>query len=139
MKNKGFTLVELVVTISIMAIMMMVFAPTMIAYTERARMGRDESAMDEVVNALVLSASEQSVYDELTAHRIFDNVSCYIDSETEADYEIIPTKVDENGNITMFETTSPGLRGQSGGPIFSPDGLIYGIQSMTKHIDLNEK
>lgn len=45
--------------------------------------------------------------------------------------------VDENGNITMFETTSPGLRGQSGGPIFSPDGLIYGIQSMTKHIDLN--
>ena len=45
--------------------------------------------------------------------------------------------VDEEGNISMFETSTPGLRGQSGGPVFSPDGLIYGIQSLTKHIDLN--
>ena len=39
-------------------------------------------------------------------------------------------------NNVMFETSTPGLRGQSGGPIFSPEGLIYGIQSMTSHIDL---
>ena len=44
---------------------------------------------------------------------------------------------DERGNITMFETSTPGLRGQSGGPVFSPEGIVYGIQSMTKHIDLN--
>lgn len=37
----------------------------------------------------------------------------------------------------MFETSTPGLRGQSGGPIFAPDGLIYGIQTMTSHMDLN--
>ena len=37
----------------------------------------------------------------------------------------------------MFETSSPGLRGQSGGPIFSPEGVIFGIQSMTSHVDLN--
>ena len=45
--------------------------------------------------------------------------------------------MDEHGKISMFETSTPGLRGQSGGPIFSPEGLIYGIQSMTKHLDLN--
>ena len=45
--------------------------------------------------------------------------------------------VDENGVVSMFETSTPGLRGQSGGPVFSPDGIVYGIQSMTKHIDLN--
>ena len=45
--------------------------------------------------------------------------------------------VDENGIVSMFETSTPGLRGQSGGPVFSPDGIVYGIQSMTKHIDLN--
>jgi len=44
---------------------------------------------------------------------------------------------DERGNISMFETSTPGLRGQSGGPIFSPEGLVYGIQSLTKHLDLN--
>ena len=45
--------------------------------------------------------------------------------------------VDEEGNISMFETSTPGLRGQSGGPVFSPDGTVYGIQTLTKHIDLN--
>lgn len=45
--------------------------------------------------------------------------------------------MDRNNKITMFETSTPGLRGQSGGPIFSPEGLIYGIQSLTKHLDLN--
>ena len=44
---------------------------------------------------------------------------------------------DEEGNISMFETSTPGLRGQSGGPIFSPEGVVYGIQSMTRHLDLN--
>lgn len=44
---------------------------------------------------------------------------------------------DQENNIVMFETSTPGLRGQSGGPIFSPDGLVYGIQTMTMHLDLN--
>ena len=45
--------------------------------------------------------------------------------------------VDEEGQVSMFETSTPGLRGQSGGPVFSPEGVVYGIQSMTRHIDLN--
>ncbi len=45
--------------------------------------------------------------------------------------------VDEHNNLSMFETSTPGLRGQSGGPIFGPDGIVYGIQSMTVHLDLN--
>ncbi len=45
--------------------------------------------------------------------------------------------VAEDGSVSMFETSTPGLRGQSGGPVFSPEGIVYGIQSMTRHIDLN--
>ena len=45
--------------------------------------------------------------------------------------------MDENHKLSMFETSTPGIRGQSGGPVFSPEGLIYGIQAMTKHLDLN--
>lgn len=45
--------------------------------------------------------------------------------------------VDENNYKSMFETSTPGLKGQSGGPIFSPEGIVYGIQSMTKHLDLD--
>ena len=45
--------------------------------------------------------------------------------------------VDEHNILSMFETSTPGLRGQSGGPIFGPNGIVYGIQSMTVHLDLN--
>lgn len=39
-------------------------------------------------------------------------------------------------NNVLFETSTPGLRGQSGGPIFGPDGVVYGIQSFTVHMNL---
>jgi hypothetical protein len=37
---------------------------------------------------------------------------------------------------TFFETSTPGLRGQSGGPVFDADGVVYGIQSRTIHLPL---
>ena len=36
----------------------------------------------------------------------------------------------------FIETSSPGLRGQSGGPIFDPDGVVWGLQSHTRHYPL---
>jgi len=43
---------------------------------------------------------------------------------------------DRNGNIFGVEMSTPGLKGQSGGPLFNSDGLIYGMQSMTNHLHL---
>jgi len=44
---------------------------------------------------------------------------------------------DDEGNIYGFEMSTPGLRGQSGGPAFDIDGKVWGMQSRTKHLDLN--
>jgi hypothetical protein len=41
------------------------------------------------------------------------------------------------GEIMGFEMSSPGLRGQSGGPIFDENGIIWGMQFATNHLDLN--
>lgn len=38
--------------------------------------------------------------------------------------------------VLAFETSTPGLRGQSGGPIFDNRGAIWGIQSRTNHYSL---
>lgn len=38
--------------------------------------------------------------------------------------------------IKFMETSSPGLRGQSGGPIFDSKGTIWAIQSRTSHFPL---
>jgi hypothetical protein len=36
----------------------------------------------------------------------------------------------------FLETSSPGARGQSGGPIFDVEGTVWAIQSHTRHVDL---
>lgn len=38
--------------------------------------------------------------------------------------------------ITGIEMSTPGLRGQSGGPLFDREGKIYGMQSATSHLHL---
>lgn len=38
---------------------------------------------------------------------------------------------------TWFETSSPGLRGQSGGPLLDSDGFVCGIQVNTSHYRLD--
>ena len=43
---------------------------------------------------------------------------------------------DKKFDIQYIETSSPGLRGQSGGPIFDVEGKIWAIQSQTRHLPL---
>ena len=43
---------------------------------------------------------------------------------------------DGSGEATFVETSTPGLRGQSGGPLLDVEGRVCGIQSHTTHLDL---
>ena len=46
--------------------------------------------------------------------------------------------VGQDGQTTIgFEVSTPGLKGQSGGPAFGSDGRIWGMQSATNHLDLD--
>jgi len=44
---------------------------------------------------------------------------------------------DQSGQIIGFEMSTPGLRGQSGGPVFDFEGKVWGMQSATNHLDLD--
>lgn len=43
---------------------------------------------------------------------------------------------DKTGKIYGIEMSTPGLRGQSGGPLFDSEGRVVGMQSRTKHLHL---
>lgn len=43
---------------------------------------------------------------------------------------------DSAQNISGIELSTPGLKGQSGGPLFDVDGRIYGMQFATNHLHL---
>lgn len=59
--NKGFSLVELIVVIAIMAVLMVVLAPAMLRYVEKSRIQKDESAVGEIINAANIALSDETV------------------------------------------------------------------------------
>ena len=65
MNNKGFSLVELIIVIAIMAVLVGVLAPQFLRYVEQSRVQKDESAMGEVNNAVKIACSVEKVYNEL--------------------------------------------------------------------------
>lgn len=59
--NKGFTLVELVIAIAILAILVGLLAPQYTKYVEKSRKSADASNMDEIIKAIEVHYVEQGV------------------------------------------------------------------------------
>lgn len=59
--NKGFSLVELIIVIAIMAVLVGVLAPTYLQYVEKSKKSNDVSTVDSVINALEIAAIDPEV------------------------------------------------------------------------------
>ena len=59
--NNGFTLVELVIVIAILAILVGLLAPQYTKYVEKSRKSADASNMDELVKAIQVYATENAI------------------------------------------------------------------------------
>lgn len=71
MNNKGFSLVELIIVIAIMAILLVVLAPQYLKYVERSRNSTDLQNAAEIVTALQVYASDPEA-DEVPANGKID-------------------------------------------------------------------
>lgn len=63
--NKGFSLVELIVVVAIMAVLVGILAPAYLSYVEKSRAQKDASAVEEVRHAIEVALAEENVYDEV--------------------------------------------------------------------------
>ncbi len=61
MNNKGFSLVELIIVIAIMAILVAVLAPTYLKFVERSRKSTDCQNVAEIVTAIQTYAADPMV------------------------------------------------------------------------------
>jgi type IV pilus assembly protein PilA len=65
MKNKGFSLVELIIVIAIMAILAAAIAPALIRYIDKSRRSDDVAAGESINTAVQSALSNEEAYDEI--------------------------------------------------------------------------
>lgn len=75
MNNKGFSLVELIIVIAIMAILIVVLAPQYLKYVEKSRNSTDVSNATEIVTALQVYAADPDATVKIPASAVTVTVS----------------------------------------------------------------
>ncbi len=65
MKNKGFSLVELIIVIAIMAILAAAIAPALIRYIDKSRKADDVSAAETINTAVSAALANEDAYSEI--------------------------------------------------------------------------
>lgn len=71
--NKGFSLVELIIVISIMAVLLGVITPALIRYLQKSRIIRDERNLDIVRESIETVLSNEDFYEDLADSSVVIN------------------------------------------------------------------
>ena len=81
MKNKGFSLVELIIVIAIMAILAAAIAPALIRYIDKSRKADDVAAAETINTAVNAALANEDAYSEL-ANSMTGTTTVWTGSET---------------------------------------------------------
>ncbi|MCR5250022.1 MAG: prepilin-type N-terminal cleavage/methylation domain-containing protein [Lachnospiraceae bacterium] len=80
--NAGFSLVELIIVIAIMAIIVGIAAPQLIKYIEKSKVTADLRTMDAIYQALIYAANDPDVVQEDASVAVIDSMKSAVTLES---------------------------------------------------------
>jgi type IV pilus assembly protein PilA len=98
-KNKGFSLVELIIVIAIMAILAAAIAPALIRYIDKSRKADDVTAAGTIATAANAALANEAAYDAVSAHMNGNDLICSAGA-TGTTTGFTASSNDDNGKFT---------------------------------------
>lgn len=86
--NKGFSLVELIVVVAIMAVLIGILAPQYLKYVEKSRAQKDSSAAEEVRHAVEIAIADETIYNDLGIDSTTTSANVVVQDDTAFTYSI---------------------------------------------------
>lgn len=77
--NKGFSLVELIVVVAIMAVLMGILVPTLVKNVEKSKKQKDASAIEEIRSTMVTTLADPT-YSDIEATIVYDDTTIDVDT-----------------------------------------------------------
>ena len=106
MNNKGFSLVQLIIVIAIMAILSAALAPQLMKYIEKSRKSTDQSSCTSIESCVNAALAEEKIYKEVASKGNGADV-------------VIKVKVDDSTGTITFNAEKLGDNNTTGTSISS--------------------
>ncbi len=127
MNNKGFSLVELIIVVAIMAVLIGVLAPAYLQYVEKSKKTKDCSAIGSIMDAIEIVAADPAITWGSEA-LVVEVTTANADYTNNPDVEVAVEKIVKAANVAITGTWDGGSqikfqadRDSDGNVVFSID------------------
>ncbi len=142
MKNKGFSLVELIIVIAIMAILAAAIAPALIRYIDKSRRSDDVASAETINTATQAALANEEAYDEVQKAIPTSGTVTLAKATCGSAFTQSNTSADISGNMSTFLEeinsscggASPKLKYKKGFNNKKPDTWVVGANAAGKPV-----